>query len=42
MNVKEEIRCEAGMLFEPEDFSFNGADEVVDIIERALILPRKL
>jgi hypothetical protein len=41
MNVKEEIRCEAGKLFEPEDFPFNIADEVVDTVERALQLPRK-
>ncbi len=41
MNVKEEIRCEAGKLFEPEDFPFNSADEVADTVERALQLPRK-
>jgi hypothetical protein len=41
MNVNEEIRCEAGKLFKPEEFPFNSADEVVDIVERALQLPQK-
>jgi len=41
MNVKEEIRCEAGKLFEAENFLFNNVDEVLDTVERALQLPRK-
>lgn len=41
MNVKEEIRCEAGKLFEPEDFPFDSVDEAVDTIVRALQLPQK-
>ena len=41
MNVNEEIRCEAGKLFKPEDFPFNSVDEVLDTVELALQLPRK-
>ena len=39
--MKEEIRCEAGKLFEAENFLFNNVDEVLDTVERALQLPRK-